>query len=638
MTLRRALLVLLCSAGSAAAQSDAWSGSFDVRNRWVTDIGGSSQTYRSVVNLGEGPRLFDGDLHFSRPGARWADDAYLTLNSWGGDPYNTARFGAVKKGVYDLRIDYRNIAYFNNLPSFANPLLDSGLTLSQRAFDINRRQLDVDLRLWPGRRWSPFANFSRSSGDGRGLTTFVSDVDEFAVDADIEDRLLTARAGLTASGKRWSATVEQGVSDFTDNQTVYWNGDPSLGNRRAPFVGRDLVLNQLLQQYAVDGGGLFSRAIVQAQPWSRLSLTGQFLYSQPTIDATQRSEAEGQLVYLPYLASYSLFSEQSIAQASRPRPSGNWSTELRVNKRLRIVQSFYTDRFHVAGSAAVVQLLNAAPSFTVENESAQRLELRYSQNQTDLLFEPQRRFSVRVGHRYAWGEAVAPAAEFDLRLELKTSATMRRHVALASAAARLLSGRLRLSAQAEFSPGSQAYFRTARDRYQREKLRASYRLLTTLTIQSSFTNYRNRNDDPGIDLETTGRQFSAGFSWAPSGSRDLSVVADYTRSSLTSSILAIQLPFFGTDFVNYEDDGHAGSLYVQSAVVGDVRLKAGGSLFVGSGSRPTRFYSPQVELDGRLSERFRWVGEWKWFGFSEQAFPLENFRTHAVSAGVRFSL
>ena len=67
-------------------------------------------------------------------------------------------------------------------------------------------------------------------------------------------------------------------------------------------------------------------------------------------------------------------------------------------------------------------------------------------------------------------------------------------------------------------------------------------------------------------------------------------------------------------------------------------MKAGGSLFVSSGSRPTRFYTPHVELDGRLGERLRWVGEWKWYGFSETIFALESFRTHTISAGLRFSV
>ena len=106
----------------------------------------------------------------------------------------------------------------------------------------------------------------------------------------------------------------------------------------------------------------------------------------------------------------------------------------------------------------------------------------------------------------------------------------------------------------------------------------------------------------------------------------------------TSRILVIQLPFFGTDFANYQDDGHAGSLYLQSAVVHGTHLKAGGALFVGSGSRPTRYYTPEVELDGRISEHIRWVSEWKWYGFSEKIYPVENFRAYTVSAGLQLSL
>ncbi len=110
MTTHRVAVLMLWSVGAAPAQqgllqSDAWTGSIDVRNRWVSDIAGNSQVYRSVVNLGEGPRLFDANLRFSRPGSRWADSASLSMNSWGGDPYNTVHFAAEKKGLYDLRFD-----------------------------------------------------------------------------------------------------------------------------------------------------------------------------------------------------------------------------------------------------------------------------------------------------------------------------------------------------------------------------------------------------------------------------------------------------------------------------------------------------------------------------------------------------
>jgi hypothetical protein len=39
--------------------------------------------------------------------------------NWGGDPYNTVHVNAVKRGTYDFNFDYRDIAYFKFLPSFA---------------------------------------------------------------------------------------------------------------------------------------------------------------------------------------------------------------------------------------------------------------------------------------------------------------------------------------------------------------------------------------------------------------------------------------------------------------------------------------------------------------------------------------
>src|SRR5262249_47946333 len=43
---------------SPVPSGEQWiTGSFDVGYRWVTDIGGSVLTYRTVVNLGDGPKL-----------------------------------------------------------------------------------------------------------------------------------------------------------------------------------------------------------------------------------------------------------------------------------------------------------------------------------------------------------------------------------------------------------------------------------------------------------------------------------------------------------------------------------------------------------------------------------------------------
>src|SRR5229473_1335357 len=117
---------------AAAAKTDAspvpaaesWlTGSIDLGYRWRTDVAGSFDTYRSIVNLGPGPKLLGVDLTILDPKHRGFDQAHARAYSWGDDPYSTFHLDAKKAKTYDFNADYRNIAYFNFLPSYADPLL-----------------------------------------------------------------------------------------------------------------------------------------------------------------------------------------------------------------------------------------------------------------------------------------------------------------------------------------------------------------------------------------------------------------------------------------------------------------------------------------------------------------------------------
>ena len=104
----------------------------DLGYRFVTAVRGNFNAYRSVVNLGEGPKLFSIDLSIANSAHKLYDRIDIRANGWGGDPYNTARLDAKLDGVYRLSVDYRNIAYYNFLPSFADPTAASGIFLNQR--------------------------------------------------------------------------------------------------------------------------------------------------------------------------------------------------------------------------------------------------------------------------------------------------------------------------------------------------------------------------------------------------------------------------------------------------------------------------------------------------------------------------
>ena len=57
------------------------------------------------------------------------------------------------------------------------------------------------------------------------------------------------------------------------------------------------------------------------------------------------------------------------------------------------------------------------------------------------------------------------------------------------------------------------------------------------------------------------------------------------------------------------------------------KLTAGGSLFISSGSRPTRYYQPLARLSLPLQKHVYWNTEWQYYGFSEQFYYFEKFRT-----------
>ena len=645
MTIRLAAMMLAATVAVAQQTdgllgSERWTGSADVRNRFVSDIGGSSQVYRSVVNLGEGPRLFDGELRFVDPAASFADELNLTMSSWGGDPYNTARLSVAKRELYDLDLNYRNVTYFNNLPSFGNPLFDEGSLVSQRALDITRRQVDLELKIKPTSRVTPYVGFYRADGFGRGLTTYAAGriENEFPVNTEFDDQLTTVRGGVNLSGSRWNVTLEQGRTDFGDDQQVFWDEGVLSGNRSGPLLGREIELDRLMQRYTADGRGLFSRVVFQAQPFSRLQFTGQFLYSQPKIDVTQRLEADGAFVHLPLLAPYTSIVEQSLADASRPHSSGSWNTEIRPHARVRIMQSWYTDRFHVSSGSTLTQMLNASPELLLTDAQVNTLILNYNQHQVDAIFDVSRWASLRVGHRYVWGDADVPAPTLEFSPELPTHGEMRRHVALAGAALRLWQGKLRITSDLEASPGDATFLRTGLQNYVRSKTRARYRISSDLQLSAGFAVLDNRNDEPGIDLEFQSRQTSLTLQWSPAGGRRLSVLADYTRTTLRSDILILQPPFFTSAFSRYRDNGHHGSAFADIVLARDARLRAGGSLSVNSGSRPTSYYTPQVEISAPVSKGVRFVADWRWYGFDEDFFQVENFRTHTFSTGLQFGL
>src|SRR5438270_1790016 len=184
------------AAQTKRAETESWlQGSFQVGYRWIPNIDGSFNTYRSVVNLGEGPKLFDADFTLIDPRKHLFDRADVHASAWG-DPYNTLRVDIQRDGLYRLAADYRNIAYFNFLPSFADPTFNQGILLDQNSFDTSIRTTNVQLDVLQKKWITPYLGFSRNTQFGRGVTVFHTDRNEYPVASLFTDQTNNYRAGV----------------------------------------------------------------------------------------------------------------------------------------------------------------------------------------------------------------------------------------------------------------------------------------------------------------------------------------------------------------------------------------------------------------------------------------------------------
>lgn len=618
-----------------AAEPTRWiTGTVDFGYRWVTDVAGSIDTYRSVVNLGEGPKLFGADLNITDPSKRVFDSLRVSGIGWGGDPYTTARVDAFKERRYRFTFDYRNIAFFDALPSFANPFFNTGIYLNQRAYDTRRRMMDFMLEGHPGSRLVPYLEYTRSSEHGAGVTDFVSDANEYPVANLIRSHTDHYRGGLRIEQKRFHVTLEEGAAIFKDDQQVT-NASRISGNLSTLLLGHSLYLENLLQAYGIRGTTPYTRGLFTATPFAWLDFYGQFQYSQGTTDVNYTQFNTGSFVELSSLLFYTGEQDLLTGAAKQPHVSGSIGAELRPLKRLRVIENWTTDRLHTSSSDALAQVFSTASGIQrpAASPAADRLFDNYNQHALDVLFDVTPRITLRVGHRYVYGDT-SVRAPFAGGVE---TGTLDRQSGIAGISLRTAR---RVSANFDFEGGSSnhVYYRTSLQDYRKYRARARYQALASLSISWNFSDLENENPAPSIRYDFHSRQNGVALQWTPAGGKRFSLLGEYTRSNVQSNILYIVPQLFQPAQSLYREDAHQASAQLDVPLPHRVKVTAGGALFTGSGSRPTRFYQPFGKLSVPLGKRGDWVSEWRWYGFNEPFYLFEAFRTTIFTTGLRLKL
>ena len=617
-------------------------GWIDFGYRWRSSLNGSLETYRSVVDLGAGPKLFGADFTVLDPHKRVFDSLHVRASGWGGDPDALFHLDMEKSKLYRLDADFRDLAYFNNLPSYADPLLTRGIMLDEQAFDTRRHVGAYSLELLPGNWLVPYLAYDRDANSGAGVMAFTQNSNEYAVPTGLNDLTNLYRGGLRLELRRFHATIEEGGTTFSSSQSLYQSpGAVNPGNLNTPVFGQTLDLASLAAAYGITGSSTYTKALFTANPLSWMDLYGQFLYSEPSSNVHYQETAAGNF----YLPSEIVFyqSEQYLvsAAAKLPHTTGSFGTEIRPLKRIRVTESWLTDRMHDSGNSASTQTTVPTNGAQTALALASSLASNYNQTETNLYFQVTDRLTLRGGYRYVWGEAndaILPQ-EGNLTGPLE-QAKLRRNVGLGGVVYRPVK-KLLLTAETEVASSGGVYFNTSLYDYQKVRTQARYQATGSLSVALDFTYLNNENPTPGINYNFRSQQEAASIFWAPNNGKAVTFQGSYSWASLRSDIFYLVPASLTQATSNYLEDAHTATMLATINLghwgVVAPKLTAGGSLFISSGTHPTSYYQPTAKLWIPMSKHTQLFGEWWFYGYGEAFYPFEGFSTHLAAVGMRYT-
>ena len=200
--------------------------------------------------------------------------------------------------------------------------------------------------------------------------------------------------------------------------------------------------------------------------------------------------------------------------------------------------------------------------------------------------------------------------------------------------------KITLSGSGEFASSGGAYFRTSLYNYQKIRAKARYQATKTLNVSADFGLLNNHDPQPGVNYEYSSHQESLSLLWTPP-QQGWDFEGSYTRSTIYSNIGYLEPESLGPEVSLYRDNAHNASalFHIRLGRGKGPRpsLMAGGSLFISSGSRPTAYYQPLAKLSVPWGKRTSFFAQWTYYGYGEAFYLYEGFRTHLVTAGLRFS-
>ena len=632
-----ALASTLFSAGVARAQAIPFD--IEVGYRFL-DIIGSEESYRSQINEREG--FLVRGVHLGSDGKTDGfpilDHLRIDGSDLGVGPAGSLSLDAGFTGAYRLRLSYRHLDQFSALAGFANPL---GAPIGQQTWDRTRNMVDVNLELLPGAVVTPLFEYTSNSLTGPGYTTAFVGQDEFrlAQDLTVHDQEIRVGAGFHAGS--FSGEFLQGWRRDHEIEKDLLLPGAGAGNNTGTVLDKDVNLSSLTRSSVTDVNTPTSSFFLRGFATDAVQLLAFYVRAGASADSTDQESLGGSLVSFPLARFFTGLADNSSSRVQNTMWRLGGRFEWHVLDGIDVTGGFVHRHTAWDGQDLVSSLFTGTSTFTGftladiqtilnAQTSVDRIEDVYDVQVAAKAFGP---FGVRAGYSRIEQDLTVTQDPSEILVPGGQGGEFTRNINRVEGALTYGAGSFFAAAEASWDDANQAVLRTDYLTRSRERVRATWKGLSWLTVGATGLWVDQKNDTLGINSKGSSRQYTGDVRLTPVKALQLHGAYSNLHADNTIPIRAPQ-DFTVLDSVDKED----GKMWEAGLGLKLDKLAIDGfwSRFSNEGSYRYRLYRGGARVDFDATAHVGLIGEWSVDRYLDYQISTSSFRANRIGAYLKW--
>ena len=377
------------------------------------DTSGRREKYLELFNLRKGFRLNEFDLFGQAPekGNGYFDNYSVTASGLGGDPFPGGQIAVSKKGLYDLRVNYRQSYYYwNRNDGQPNPGGLAGLSINHDWATV-RKFASANFTLHATENLRFTFEYNRNGREGMTFVTRALDyfgspaewggfarANPYYLQAPVNETANRFVGGLSYTWRDWNLFYRTGYQTFEQNLTL----DNVASSQRSIALSDPVTANELLNRASFNQYRRLKTPVSEfsyvGRARSRLQLRGGYIFYRYRGPVTQNADFNGTArgatttTFLRYAVS-----ENDRGQVSEPNHVVDQGFTFRLKNGFNFLADYRYSRMTEDGVLIADSLRDTAVAATGDILSMWRM----GTHRVDLSFElaPTNKLLIRPGIR-----------------------------------------------------------------------------------------------------------------------------------------------------------------------------------------------------------------------------------------------